>query len=263
MPRLVRTPDNIFRAEPGKDLFYVEFLYPGKQIFIARWELAWEEEGVPIFPDVDSSNPPGRQELLDWLAATLPEVKVEPLGPMEGSGFIEGGIDGRLRIDFDPESLAVFCDRWEEEDGTSLDCRWQCYCMSYDSWLSQRYPLTASVLQERFTLTIVTGEVVNVFSLAPLLADETGLPCTLGLYWDMDRIGLMPGVLLYRGSALDDHAWLPLDETKLCLPGRSGLTTDEIEQCRVAVNARRTWLMERFDWNNERRDITCMRFERG
>ena len=81
------------------------------------------------------SNPPGRDELLAWFESNLPAVIIEPLAPSERSDFLCGGVDGRIRIDFDAESLAVFAHQWEDKNGKSVDTRWQRYCWTYESWL--------------------------------------------------------------------------------------------------------------------------------
>ena len=77
MPLLVRTPEQIMREEPNKDLFYIEFN---------------DLEQVS-----DPNDPPGRIELIEWFSTYLPNIKIEFLAPSEKSGYIIGGINGRTR----------------------------------------------------------------------------------------------------------------------------------------------------------------------
>jgi len=233
MPLLIRTPDDIFRQEPGKDLYFVEFYAIDSQSGKAR--------------PFEGRNPPGRQELMDWLAQTLPHVKVESLAPPEASGFIAGGVNGRIRIDFDTHTLKSFCDHWEDSSGKSKDPRWQCMQMSYHSWLDRYYPLSAELLRSRQSLAIANGEKLNLFFLTPVTPEFTMLPCTLGLYWNRDDSSLRPGIILYRDDVIEHHAWLALDGADTCLAVGCDLTPDEIIQCRNFVASRHVWLMEWFE----------------
>lgn len=253
MPLLIRTPDEIFRSEPGKDLYYVEFFYPGKVAFLHGMDYSQVGDGVMhSSPEEHSVNPPGRQELLDWLSATLPFVKVEPLAPREGSGFLAGGIEGRLRIDFDPDSLAIFCARWENEEGSSLDSRWQCYHFPYETWLEGRYPRTAELIRRHPTLSTACGDVVSMFAFTPLTPEETGWPCMLGLYWDLHDQGLVPRVLLYRNAPWENHMCMDVQPPH-AIAGDIGLTEAELALCRAALSdpKRQEWLLDRFGWNDE------------
>lgn len=114
MPRLIRTPEEILREEK-RDLYYVEFS---------------SVDG--IFDERE--NPPGRAELIAWLEKHAPQCQIEPLGPSERSGWIVGGIHGRIRVDFDAEGLAEFCRVWENPDGMSNDPRFQCMLIRYVDW---------------------------------------------------------------------------------------------------------------------------------
>lgn len=114
MPLLVRTPEQILREEK-RDLYYIEFSVFG-------------ETGN------DSEDPPGRSELLAWLEKHIPQCQVEPLGPSEKSGWVVGGIHGRIRVDFDAAGLAKFCHTWENADGLSKDPRFQCMLIRYGDW---------------------------------------------------------------------------------------------------------------------------------
>jgi hypothetical protein len=120
MPQLIRTPEQIFREE-GKDIYQIRFTSAG------------DEED---FFESASKDSPGREEILDWLKANIPGTHVEPLAPSEESGYICGYF-GDLRVDFSESELAVFCARWEDADGGSLDPRFQCFLWPYSYWLEK------------------------------------------------------------------------------------------------------------------------------
>lgn len=248
MPQLIRTPDEIFRAEPGKTLYYIEFNFPGKMSSLHG--LKARSEAPDAVEPIDPAHPPGQAELLDWFATHWPAVHIELLAPREGSGFVCGGIDGRLRVDFDEAALAGFVERWETADGASVDPRWQCFAFPYERWLHQRHPRTEALIETQPTLTTVRGETISTYALTPLWADETGLPCTLGLYWDMDEQGLTPRVLLYRGTDPSRHLSLDIADPTDGV-GDIGLSAAELAQCQQAITARRDWLLERFEGNSE------------
>lgn len=111
MPMLVRTPEDIFRAEK-KDIYAIHNL-----------------EG-------ESRHDSGMVLIAKWLKENLPQTKTELLAPSENSGFICGGINGTLRVDFTPEGLQMFCDRWEQNDA-SVDPRFQCYIHPYQEWFEE------------------------------------------------------------------------------------------------------------------------------
>ena len=111
MPMLIRTPEEIFRAE-RKDIYAIHNL-----------------EGK-------SRNTPGMALIEQWLKVNLPGTKMELLAPSEYSGMICGGINGTLRVDFTPEGLQQFCDRWEV-DNASVDSRFQCYIRPYQEWFQE------------------------------------------------------------------------------------------------------------------------------
>jgi hypothetical protein len=113
MPKLYRTPEDIFRAE-GKD---VNFLH---------------------FNEVDETQlAQTRREMEDWLAQHLPGTRTEPMRSTESMGFLTGGPVG-LRVDFSPQGLLTFCKRWENTaTGQSLDPRFQCYLMRYADWFAE------------------------------------------------------------------------------------------------------------------------------
>lgn len=126
MPILVRTPEEIMREDP-KDLYFIEFASVSGEIFPLN-PLGHIESGRHPNPN----DPPGRAELLAWLEENLPNMKIEPLAPYEDSHVISGGVLGRLRLDFDEESLKVYVQRWEDEKGKPLDPRFACYILSYE-----------------------------------------------------------------------------------------------------------------------------------
>lgn len=110
---LVRTPDYIFREEK-RDVFYIEFMR-GREA--RRPDSLYE-----------------RKMLIRWLRKHLPHCRIEPLAPSENSGWIQGGIFGRIRIAFDEEGLQQFCKRWENADGSSVDPRFRLYLFRYEDW---------------------------------------------------------------------------------------------------------------------------------
>lgn len=112
MPRLIRSPEEIFRAEK-KDLYVIH----------SKEELHGEH--------------PGLQEVSDWIALHLPGTAVEQLGPSEYSGVISGDFVKRLRVNFTEEGLSAFCERWERNNA-SIDARFQCFIYPYDRWLQKR-----------------------------------------------------------------------------------------------------------------------------
>jgi len=121
----VRHPEEILR-ETKRDLYFVEFLFKGK-----IWSFFREHDKLsPIGEVEDKNNPPGRQEVLDWLAENLPGTQWEILGPRERSGLLAGGIYGRIAIHFDPDGLKKFCDRWEVNN-KSVDPRFQLGVLPY------------------------------------------------------------------------------------------------------------------------------------
>lgn len=112
MPMIVRTPEDIFRAEK-KDFYAIHNL-----------------EGD------DSPDSSGIVMIAQWIKDNLPATKTELLGPSESSGWISGGMDGSFRVDFAPEGLERFCDRWEA-NGESVDPRFQCFIHPYQKWFEE------------------------------------------------------------------------------------------------------------------------------
>lgn len=111
MPQLIRTPEQIFREE-GKDIYLIRFR---------------NRKGL---------NSPVGKEIQKWLHTNLPQVRIELLAPSEDSGCISGYF-GDLRVDFSEADLTTFCARWETPEGKSVDRRFQCYLMPYQTWFEK------------------------------------------------------------------------------------------------------------------------------
>ena len=125
MPQLIRTPEQIFREE-GKDIYSIRFNE--------------EDSDDQLFPS-DQENLPARKEMLAWLTENIPNAHIEFLAPSENSGFLCGYF-GELRVDFSEADLATYCARWENEDGGSIDPRFQCYLWPYKKWFDKLNELT-------------------------------------------------------------------------------------------------------------------------
>lgn len=108
MPVILKTPQQWLR-EHQRDLYYFEFS-----------------------ADLDNVDERNQQEaaLRELLISEFPSATIELLGPPEGSGWLVGG-PTTLAVDFSPEELSTFSERWEDASGKSKDPRWQCYCLSY------------------------------------------------------------------------------------------------------------------------------------
>lgn len=111
MPQLIRTPEEIFRAE-------------AKDIYVIR------------FQDYENDKSIASKEIEAWISTNLPGTLVEPLAPSEYSGWIIGYF-GDLRIDFSEDGLGKFCARWETPEGKSIDDSFQCYLMPYQAWFEK------------------------------------------------------------------------------------------------------------------------------
>lgn len=84
MPSLMRTPEQIFRAE-RRDI-----------VVIHSTEDEYEGPGIA----------PGLRMIAEWLKNEFPEIKIERISVSEYSGWIVGGDGGgRLRVDFGPDEL--------------------------------------------------------------------------------------------------------------------------------------------------------------
>lgn len=112
MPMLVRTPEDILRAQK-KDLYIIR-----------------SSEDEP-------RNAHGLRMIREWIDQHLPGTHTELIGPSAHSGFIEGGIGRDIWVDFSPEGLARFCAQWEK-DNTSIDPRFQCFVMPYQRWWQEQ-----------------------------------------------------------------------------------------------------------------------------
>ncbi len=110
MPMLIRTPEQILREE-RKDLYVIH--------------------------STEGEKRPGLAMIREWIRENLPGTRTELLGPSEYSGIAVGGIGDKLRVDFTLEGLKQFCVRWEDEQGGSIDKRFQCYLYPYDSWYQE------------------------------------------------------------------------------------------------------------------------------
>ena len=142
MPIAVRSPEAIM-LETKRDLYFIEFFFPGKLFtFLPKFQLIFDENYLgsekSTSGKIDHKNPPGRQEIIEWLAANLPNTKWELLAPPERSGILAGGLEGRICIHFNDESLKKFCDHWEK-DNISIDPRFQAGYLIYDSYMKD-YP---------------------------------------------------------------------------------------------------------------------------
>lgn len=120
MPMLVRTPEEIFRAEK-KDIYVL---------------IDQEDSEEDEFMGGSSEPSEGLIMIKQWLKENMPTATQELLAPSEYSGVICGGIGRVLRVDFSPTQLKQFCDRWEIND-KSVDPRFQCFIMPYQRWYEE------------------------------------------------------------------------------------------------------------------------------
>ena len=132
MPMIVRCIDDYF-TQKRRDLYFIVF---GKED--GEWRVSSQllaDNDDDLLAD-ERSDPPGREEMLAWLAEHLPQVKVAPLFTHTwDSGIISVPYDGTISVDFDDASLATFSARWEDGDGNSIDTRMQCYFMPLAGYL--------------------------------------------------------------------------------------------------------------------------------
>ena len=113
MPLLVRTPEQILRAE-RKDLYIIRSL------------------------EKQEREAPGLTMIQKWIGKNVPGTGMELLGPSEYSSILVGGIGRDVRVDFNPETLKKFCERWEDANGKSVDKRFQCLVYPFYKWLQER-----------------------------------------------------------------------------------------------------------------------------
>lgn len=108
MPRTLRSPEEILRENPGQDVYLIHFTdaYRGLK---------------------PNPKPAGRADLLSWFAKHLPHVQLEALGHSEFSGVLVGGASGQYAIHWSENDIPIYSAAWENEDGHSIDERWQCY----------------------------------------------------------------------------------------------------------------------------------------
>jgi len=116
MPHIIRTPEDIFRAEK-RDIYALHWLDNGDDI-------EWIRSSV--FENIWA-------EMAQWFAQHMPDSPTEFMACSEHSGIIAGGPIS-LRIAFTDTDLQRFCQIWETPDGKSLDPRFQCYQHSYQAW---------------------------------------------------------------------------------------------------------------------------------
>ena len=109
MPLLIRTPEEILRAT-RKDLYFIRDM---------GMDAGWNAKGVKM--------------ILHWIRKNLPETPIERIGPSEYSGYIVGGCFDTW-VDFSPEGLQAFMERWETPDGKSIDERFQCFLYPFNEW---------------------------------------------------------------------------------------------------------------------------------
>jgi len=133
MPQLIRTPEQYFREE-RKDLYFIEFADAKGSVKPFGGGIFGLMGRQPSKKKFDPDHPPGHAEILAWFAEHLPDTCLEPLGQPESSGIMSGGINGRLRVDFNEVSLQTWTARWETEDHGAIDPRFACFQMTYEGW---------------------------------------------------------------------------------------------------------------------------------
>jgi hypothetical protein len=124
MPMIIDCIDDYFSREK-RDLYFIVF-GEGRD---------WR---VGLFDNDISKNPPEREELLAWFATHLPATEIKPLFTFGwNSGVISASYDGTVSVDFDEESLAVYCARWETASGDPIDPRFACYWIRFSDYLKK------------------------------------------------------------------------------------------------------------------------------
>ena len=120
MPQLIRTPEDIFRAEK-RDIYALHWLANSDDV---EW-ISWS-----VFQDIWA-------EMVQWFAQHMPDSPTEFMACSEHSGIIVGGPIS-LRIALTDSDLQRFCQIWETPDGKSIDPRFQCYQHAYQQWWEER-----------------------------------------------------------------------------------------------------------------------------
>lgn len=124
MPMIIECIDDYFNRKK-QDLYFIVF---GES---RDWR-------VGLFDHNVSKNPPGREELLAWFAENLPHTEIKPLFTFGwDSGFISARYDGTVSVDFNEESLATYCARWETVSGEPVDPRFKCYWIRLSDYLKK------------------------------------------------------------------------------------------------------------------------------
>lgn len=120
MPQLIRNIDDYFR-EKKKDLYYIQFT-EGKAVY-----------DILKKNKIDLDNPlKGEVEIKEWFARNLPDTLLEPIYPLkDDSGYLIAPWDHSFSIEFTSETLKIFTDAWENEDGGSVSSDFQCYYGPY------------------------------------------------------------------------------------------------------------------------------------
>lgn len=116
-PQVIQTIDEYFQ-KMQKDLYLIVFGDPPTVTF--------------DFNRKTKSNPPGQSEILRWFRKNLPGVRVNPIWLHQMLPY-----DGTLSVEFDSESLSIYCAKWENELGKSLDPRFTCYLYPYSSYIKR------------------------------------------------------------------------------------------------------------------------------
>lgn len=122
MPMLIWTISDYFFYK-RKDLYAIKF---------TEIEGGHSEDDFIDVP-IDLS---AREMLLNWFEENLPEVEIQPIYLfLSDSGIISAPYAGSISVEFDEQSLAKFMARWEDENGKSVDSRFQCYCYPLEGYI--------------------------------------------------------------------------------------------------------------------------------
>lgn len=109
MPQIIRTIDDYF-IEKKRDLYLLRFS-----------KMKTKDEKL------------AQLMIMKWLKDNCPNILVEPIYPITNdSGFLALPWDNSHSIDFDKESLLLFTNKWEDENGNSKNSFFQCYIFKYE-----------------------------------------------------------------------------------------------------------------------------------
>lgn len=110
MPRLIRTPEDIFREE-HRDVYALEF----------------NEVGHKLTKSLNA------MEI--WLTTHLPSSSAERIAPSVHLGWLWlEGVPSNLSMHFADGDLIKFFQKWLTPDGRSKDARFTCRFYSYNQW---------------------------------------------------------------------------------------------------------------------------------